>query len=114
MTFHARRVTLPAITPLCLQKRVIKVYDENNTSKAVEVPTDVTARDVCQLFVLKNHCIDDHSWTLIDHLTQLGIERTIEDHEDVMDVVSGSGMDTDSRLYFRKNYAKYEFFKKPL
>ncbi|MEQ2314512.1 Growth factor receptor-bound protein 14 [Ameca splendens] len=93
---------------------VIKVYDENNTSKAVEVPIDVTARDVCQLFVLKNHCIDDHSWTLIDHLTQLGIERTIEDHEDVMDVVSGSGMDTDSRLYFRKNYAKYEFFKKPL
>uniref|UniRef100_A0A8C5I7X7 PH domain-containing protein n=1 Tax=Gouania willdenowi TaxID=441366 RepID=A0A8C5I7X7_GOUWI len=23
-------------------------------------------------------------------------------------------MDTDSRLYFRKNYAKYEFFRKPL
>lgn len=41
-------------------------------------------------------------------------ERTIEDHEYVMDVQSGRGMDTDSRLYFRKNYAKYEFFKKPL
>lgn len=51
------------------------MYDENNTSKAVEVPTDVTARDICQLFVLKNHCIDDHSWTLIDHLTQLGIGK---------------------------------------
>uniref|UniRef100_A0A3Q2R2S7 Growth factor receptor-bound protein 14 n=1 Tax=Fundulus heteroclitus TaxID=8078 RepID=A0A3Q2R2S7_FUNHE len=114
MNFHARRVTLPAITPLCLQKRVIKVYDENNTSKAVEVPTDVTARDICQLFVMKNHCVDDHSWTLIDHLAQLGLERIIEDHEYVMDVQSGSGMDTDCRLYFRKNYAKYEFFKKPL
>lgn len=31
-----------------------------------------------------------------------------------MEVLSGWGMDTDSRLYFRKNYAKYEFFKKPL
>lgn len=41
-------------------------------------------------------------------------ERTIEDHEYVMDVLSGNGMETDSRLYFRKNYAKYEFFKKPL
>lgn len=41
-------------------------------------------------------------------------ERTIEDHEYVMEVLSGGGMDTDSRLCFRKNYAKYEFFKKPL
>lgn len=96
------------------ETQVIKVYNEDNTSKAVEVPTDVTARDICQLFVLKNHCIDDHSWTLFEHLSHLGIERTIEDHESVMEVLSGWGMDTDSRLYFRKNYAKYEFFRKPL
>lgn len=31
-----------------------------------------------------------------------------------MEVLSGWGLDTDSRLYFRKNYAKYEFFRKPL
>uniref|UniRef100_A0A8P4JZC5 Growth factor receptor bound protein 14 n=1 Tax=Dicentrarchus labrax TaxID=13489 RepID=A0A8P4JZC5_DICLA len=94
--------------------QVIKVYNEDNTSRAVEVPSDITARDICQLFVLKNHCIDDHSWTLFEHLSHLGIERTIEDHESVMEVLSGWGMDTDSRLYFRKNYAKYEFFRKPL
>lgn len=41
-------------------------------------------------------------------------ERTIEDHESVMEVLSGWGMDTDSRLYFRKNFAKYEFFRRPL
>lgn len=94
--------------------QVIKVYNEDNTSRAVEVPSDITARDVCQLFVLKNHCIDDHCWTLFEHLSHLGIERTIEDHESVLEVLSGWGMDTDSRLYFRKNFAKYEFFKKPL
>lgn len=93
---------------------VIKVYNEDNTSRAVEVPSDITAQDVCQLFVLKNRCIDDHSWTLFEHLSHLGIERTIEDHESVMEVLSGWGVDTDSRLYFRKNYAKYEFFRKPL
>ncbi|XP_017325798.3 growth factor receptor-bound protein 14 isoform X1 [Ictalurus punctatus] len=114
MNFQARRVTLPAITPLCLQKRVIKVYSEDNSSRAVEVPSDITARDICQLFILKNHCIDDHSWTLIEHLAHLGIERIIEDHESVLEVQSNWGMDSDSRLYFRKNYAKYEFFKKPL
>ncbi|XP_048095836.1 growth factor receptor-bound protein 14 isoform X3 [Alosa pseudoharengus] len=114
MNFNARRVTLPTITPLCLQRRVIKVYNEDNTSRAVEVPSDITARDICQLFVLKNHCIDDHSWTLFEQLAHLGIERTIEDHESVMEVQSAWGMDSDSRLCFRKNYAKYEFFKKPL
>ncbi|TSK92858.1 Growth factor receptor-bound protein 14 [Bagarius yarrelli] len=114
MNFQARRATLPAITPLCLQKRVIKVYSEDNSSRAVEVPSDITARDICQLFILKNHCIDDHSWTLIEHLAHLGIERIIEDHESVLEVQSNWAMDSDSRLYFRKNYAKYEFFKKPL
>lgn len=94
--------------------QVIKVYSEDNTSRAVEVPSDITARDVCQLFVLKNHCIDDHSWTLFEHQSQMGIERIIEDHESVMEVLSGWSMDSDSRLYFRKNYAKYEFFRKPL
>ncbi|XP_062389979.1 growth factor receptor-bound protein 14 isoform X2 [Sardina pilchardus] len=94
--------------------QVIKVYNEDNTSRAVEVPSDITARDICQLFVLKNHCIDDHSWTLFEQLAHLGIERTIEDHESVMEVQSAWGMDSDSRLCFRKNYAKYEFFKKPL
>lgn len=41
-------------------------------------------------------------------------ERTIEDHESVLEVLSGWGMDADSRLCFRKNFAKYEFFRKPL
>ncbi|KAJ8394516.1 hypothetical protein AAFF_G00045260 [Aldrovandia affinis] len=114
MNFHTRRVTLPAITPLVLQKRVIKVYNEDNTSRAVEVPSDITALDICQLFILKSHCVDDHSWTLFEQFLHLGIERTIEEHESVMEVQTGWGMDTNSRLCFRKNYAKYEFFRNPL
>ncbi|XP_036401298.1 growth factor receptor-bound protein 14 isoform X1 [Megalops cyprinoides] len=94
--------------------QVIKVYSEDNTSRVIEVPSDITARDICQLFILKNHCVDDHSWTLFEQLAHLGIERTIEDHESVMEVQSGWDVYADSRLYFRKNYAKYEFFKKPL
>ncbi|KAJ8350713.1 hypothetical protein SKAU_G00258430 [Synaphobranchus kaupii] len=93
---------------------VIKVYNEDNSSRAIEVPSDVTAQDICQLFILKNHCNNDHSWTLFEQLSHLGIERTMEDHESVMEAQSGWGMDANSRLYFRKNYAKYEFFRKPL
>ncbi|XP_045154585.1 growth factor receptor-bound protein 14 isoform X5 [Echinops telfairi] len=114
MSLSARRVTLPAITPIVLQKRVIKVYSEDETSRALEVPTDITARDVCQLLILKNHYIDDHSWTLFEHLPHLGLERTIEDHELVIEVLSNWGMEEENKLYFRKNYAKYEFFKNPM
>ncbi|MGH0132142.1 UNVERIFIED_CONTAM: hypothetical protein FKN15_050003 [Acipenser sinensis] len=57
--------------------QVIKVYNEDDTSRALEVPSDITARDVCQLFILKNHCIDDHSWTLFEHLALIGIGRAI-------------------------------------
>ncbi|XP_050824923.1 growth factor receptor-bound protein 14 isoform X3 [Gopherus flavomarginatus] len=114
MSLYARRVTLPAITPIVLQKRVIKVYSEDDTSRALEVPSDVTARDVCQLLILKNHFIDDHSWTLFEHLPRIGLERILEDHELVIEIQSHWGIEEENRLYFRKNYAKYEFFKHPV
>ncbi|XP_063198068.1 growth factor receptor-bound protein 14 isoform X4 [Chroicocephalus ridibundus] len=96
------------------KKQVIKVYSEDDTSRALEVPSDITARDVCQLLILKNHYIDDHSWTLFEQLTHTGLGRAIEDHELVMEVQSNWAMEEENKLYFRKNYAKYEFFKNPL
>ncbi|KAB0360464.1 hypothetical protein FD754_004620, partial [Muntiacus muntjak] len=66
---HARP-PCPSPTP-----RVIKVYSEDETSRALEVPSDVTARDVCQLLILKNHYIDDHSWTLFEHLPHIGLGK---------------------------------------
>ncbi|KAF4796867.1 growth factor receptor-bound protein 14 isoform X1 [Turdus rufiventris] len=93
---------------------VIKVYSEDDTSRALEVPSDITARDVCQLLILKNHYVDDHSWTLFEQLTHTGLGRAIEDHELVMEVQSNWVMEEETKLYFRKNYAKYEFFKNPL
>ncbi|XP_015490616.1 growth factor receptor-bound protein 14 isoform X4 [Parus major] len=114
MSLSSRRVTLPAVMPITLQKRVIKVYSEDDTSRALEVPSDITARDVCQLLILKNHYVDDHSWTLFEQLTHTGLGRAIEDHELVMEVQSNWVMEEETKLYFRKNYAKYEFFKNPL
>lgn len=41
-------------------------------------------------------------------------ERCLEDHERVVDVQSSWPTDGSVKLLFRKNYAKYEFFKKPM
>ncbi|KAM6268959.1 growth factor receptor-bound protein 14 isoform 1-T1 [Porphyrio hochstetteri] len=96
------------------KKQVIKVHSEDDTSRALEVPSDITARDVCQLLILKNRYTDDHSWTLFEQLSHTGLGRAIEDHELVMEVQSNWGMEEENKFYFRKNYAKYEFFKNPL
>ncbi|XP_018423357.1 PREDICTED: growth factor receptor-bound protein 14 isoform X1 [Nanorana parkeri] len=113
MSLCARRVTLPAITPLLLQKRVIKVFNEDGTSRAIEVPNDITALNVCQLLIHKNHYIDDQNWTMFEQLSTLCLERIIEDHEMVIEVQSKWDMEEDCRFCVRKYYAKYEFFKNP-
>ncbi|KAM4706104.1 growth factor receptor-bound protein 10 [Rhinophrynus dorsalis] len=93
-------------------KKSVKVFSEDGTSKVVEIPGDMTARDFCQLLVYKSHCVDDNSWTLVEHHPHLGLERCLEDHEVVVQV--HSMMSSESKFLFRKNYAKYEFFKNPV
>uniref|UniRef100_F6X276 Growth factor receptor bound protein 10 n=1 Tax=Ornithorhynchus anatinus TaxID=9258 RepID=F6X276_ORNAN len=108
----------PVLTPGSLpqnqpaSKRDVKVFSEDGTSKVVEILADMTARDLCQLLVYKSHCVDDNSWTLVEHHLHLGLERCLEDHELVVQVENSMG--SESKFLFRKNYAKYEFFKNPM
>nr|XP_044991475.1 growth factor receptor-bound protein 10 [Jaculus jaculus] len=103
---------VPRPAPPKVQAKDVKVFSEDGTSKVVEIPTDMTARDLCQLLVYKSHCVDDNSWTLVEHHPHLGLERCLEDHELVVQV-EGT-MASESKFLFRKNYAKYEFFKNPM
>ncbi|XP_061110779.1 growth factor receptor-bound protein 10-like isoform X3 [Conger conger] len=91
---------------------IIKIFSEDGTGKVVEIPADMTARDLCQLLVYKSHCVDDNSWALVEHHPLLGLERCLEDHELVVHVQAS--MTSESKFLFRKNYAKYEFFRNPL
>ncbi|KAI2652988.1 growth factor receptor-bound 10-like isoform X2 [Labeo rohita] len=106
---------MPSCSPdCCLYQAVeiIKVFSEDGVGKVVEVPADMTARDVCQFLVYKNHCLDDNCWSLVEHHSLLGLERCLEDHELVVPVQAC--MSPESKFLFRKNYAKYEFFRNPL
>ncbi|XP_061446023.1 growth factor receptor-bound protein 10 isoform X2 [Rhineura floridana] len=102
--------SLPQSQPA--NKQDVKVFSEDGTSKVVEILADMTARDLCQLLIYKSHCVDDNSWTLVEHHPLLGLERCLEDHELVVQVESTMG--SESKFLFRKNYAKYEFFKNPV
>uniref|UniRef100_A0A8C3ABP4 Growth factor receptor-bound protein 10a n=1 Tax=Cyclopterus lumpus TaxID=8103 RepID=A0A8C3ABP4_CYCLU len=103
----------PVLSPiLTSDNHIVKVWSEDGAGKVVEIPADMTARDVCQLLVYKSHCVDDNAWTLVEHHPILGLERCLEDHELVVQVQAS--MSSDSKFLFRKNYAKYEFFRNPL
>lgn len=51
----------------------MKVWSEDGAGKVVEIPADMTERDVCQLLVYKSHCVDDNTWTLVEHHPILGL-----------------------------------------
>ncbi|XP_051922400.1 growth factor receptor-bound protein 10-like isoform X2 [Hippocampus zosterae] len=108
----------PVLSPGSLPPRepssgtyIVKISTEDGMGKVVEIPADMTARDLCQLLVYKSHCVDDNSWALVEHHPLLGLERCLEDHELVVQVQAS--MISDGRFLFRKNYAKYEFFRSP-
>ncbi|XP_069041893.1 growth factor receptor-bound protein 7 isoform X1 [Lepisosteus oculatus] len=101
-------------TPPSGNTHVVKVFGEDGRSRSLWVPAATTARDVCSLLVQRAHCTDQESWALIELHPSLGLERCLEDHETVVEVQATWPLEGDSKLLFRKNYAKYEFFKKPM
>lgn len=60
---------------MCFQ--IVKVWSEDGAGKVVEIPADMTARDVCQLLVYKSHCLDDNAWTLVEHHPILGLGKDV-------------------------------------
>lgn len=55
--------------------QIVKIFSEDGMGKVVEIPANMTARDLCQLLVYKSHCVDDNSWALVEHHPLLGLGK---------------------------------------
>lgn len=55
--------------------QIVKIFGEDGMGKVVEIPSNMTARDLCQLLVYKSHCVDDNSWALVEHHSALGLGK---------------------------------------
>ncbi|XP_041829439.1 growth factor receptor-bound protein 7 [Melanotaenia boesemani] len=106
-------VLLGSLPPQSSDKHLIKVYGEDSNSRSVWVSRGATARQVCHMLVQTAHCSDQENWALLEHHPTQGLERCLEDHEVVLDVQATWSVKGDTRFMFCKNYAKYEFFRKP-
>ncbi|KAF7203745.1 growth factor receptor-bound protein 7 [Nothobranchius furzeri] len=107
-------VHISSLPPESSDKYLVKVYGEESYNRSVWVSRRATAREVCHMLVQTAHCSDQENWALLEHHPTLGLERCLEDHEVVLEVQATWSLKSDTRLVFCKNYAKYEFFRKPV
>ncbi|XP_054622869.1 growth factor receptor-bound protein 7 isoform X2 [Dunckerocampus dactyliophorus] len=106
-------VTMATLAAPSSDKHLVKVFGEDNYGRSLWVGSSATARDVCRMLVQTAHCSDEENWALLELHPALGLERCLEDHETVLEVQASWPLKGDTRLVFCKNYAKYEFFRKP-
>jgi hypothetical protein len=91
----------------------IRVYCEDGSTKLCEVLPSLTVQDVCAVMVSKMHTSDDKSWSLIEEITDMDLERTLEDHELPSAVCKSWPQNSNNKLHFRKDFRKYEIFQNP-
>lgn len=99
-----------------IKQAEVTFYNENNSFTTVIVEENLRACDLCQLLALKNQVPKDVNWSLVEHDTENGLERCLEDHEEVLKVYISWGQDenkSDNKFYFRKTFHRYEFFDNP-
>ncbi|XP_034241907.1 growth factor receptor-bound protein 14-like, partial [Thrips palmi] len=87
-----------------------------HAAQSVLVERNLRSADLCSVLAVKNRVAKDVHWTLFEHWPEQGLERSLEDHEDVLSVhrdMQSFCKYSDRRFVFRKDYRKYEFFADP-
>ncbi|KAL3242832.1 hypothetical protein MRX96_020995 [Rhipicephalus microplus] len=83
----------------------------------VVVEENLRCIDLCHLLTLKLNVARSPTWTLVERIAQPRIERSLEDHEEVLQVYASWGKNKEhsgNNFYFRQDFRKYEFFNSPL
>ncbi|XP_077406477.1 growth factor receptor-bound protein 10 isoform X2 [Vanacampus margaritifer] len=106
-------VAMATLSPPSADKHLLKVFGEDDHGRLLHVNDGVAALDVCRMLATTARCSEPENWTLMEVHPALGLERCLEDHEAALEVQAGWAVKGDARLVFCKNYAKYEFFRKP-
>ncbi|XP_048579488.1 amyloid beta A4 precursor protein-binding family B member 1-interacting protein isoform X2 [Nematostella vectensis] len=108
------RIALEKLRAARVKKLVVKVYnDEDPTSKTIAIDQTWTSWEVCKKMMRKNDAEPDPNWVLVERLPELCIERSLEDHESVVDVVSSWPWENNNRIVINNKREKYALFKNP-
>ncbi|XP_025991574.1 growth factor receptor-bound protein 14 isoform X1 [Solenopsis invicta] len=93
----------------------LRFYNYDHSFTTVVVEKNLRTIDLCELLKVKRNT-KGPAWSIIETWPKLGIERTLEDHEDILAVHRELEMFAsryERRFYFNPDFVKYEVFIKP-
>ncbi|KAK2583342.1 hypothetical protein KPH14_009341 [Odynerus spinipes] len=93
----------------------LRFYNDDQTWTTVVVEKNLRTIDLCELLKVKRN-VSGIAWSVVETWPELGFERTLEDHEDILAVHREMEMFAphhERKLYFRQDFLKYEFFINP-
>ncbi|XP_061661208.1 amyloid beta A4 precursor protein-binding family B member 1-interacting protein isoform X2 [Syngnathoides biaculeatus] len=107
------KLALEKLKEAKVKKLVVKVRMKDGSSKTLMVDERQKVRDVLDNLFEKTHCDCNVDWSLCETNAQLQLERTFEDHENLVEPLLAWTRDSENQILFRENPDKYEVFKNP-
>jgi len=98
------------------KEEMLVIFNDDDSYQTVLAEKNLCCSDLCALLAVKNRVAKDVNWTVVEHWVDAGIERNLEDHEEVLAVhreLEAFSHHSAKRFVFRKDFRKYEFFSNP-
>ncbi|XP_034718494.1 amyloid beta A4 precursor protein-binding family B member 1-interacting protein isoform X2 [Etheostoma cragini] len=107
------KLALEKLKEAKVKKLVVKVLMNDGSSKTLMVDERQTVREVLDNLFEKTHCDCNVDWSLVETNPDLQLERTFEDHENLVEPLSAWTRDSENKVHFQERGEKYEVFKNP-
>ncbi|XP_022604490.1 amyloid beta A4 precursor protein-binding family B member 1-interacting protein [Seriola dumerili] len=107
------KLALEKLKEAKVKKLVVKVVMNDGSSKTLMVDERQNVREVLDNLFEKTHCDCNVNWSLCETNPELQLERTFEDHENLVEPLLAWLRDSENKVLFKERGQKYEVFKNP-
>ncbi|CAG5896111.1 unnamed protein product [Menidia menidia] len=107
------KLALEKLKEAKVKKLVVKVLMNDGSSKTLMVDERQSVREVLENLFEKTHCDCNVDWSLCETNYELQLERTFEDHENLVEPLLAWTRDSENQVLFKEKGEKFEVFKNP-
>ncbi|XP_022063728.2 amyloid beta A4 precursor protein-binding family B member 1-interacting protein [Acanthochromis polyacanthus] len=107
------KLALEKLKEAKVKKLVVKVLMNDGSSKTLMVDERQNVREVLDNMFEKTHCDCNVDWSLCETNPELQLERTFEDHENLVEPLLAWTRDSENKILFQERGEKHEVFKNP-
>ncbi|XP_074549050.1 amyloid beta A4 precursor protein-binding family B member 1-interacting protein isoform X2 [Halichoeres trimaculatus] len=107
------KLALEKLKEAKVKKLVVKVLLNDGSSKTLMVDERQSVREVLDNLFEKTHCDCNVDWSLCETNHELQLERTFEDHENLVEPLLAWARDSENKILFIERAEKNEVFRNP-